>query len=186
MSDLLSCAFTGHRPEKLPCGNDEQHPACLSIKAAILRQIERLYDQRGVKHFITGGAIGVDQWAAEAVIAFREAHPDVSLTIAVPFRGQADKFTPEQKKQYERTLHKANSVIVLQEQYSSNCFFKRNDYMVEHASILVAVYDRSSQVRSGTGYTVNKAVSKQRNIIFIDPKTQAISAPGNHELNDFV
>jgi len=47
--------------------------------------------------------------------------------------------------------------------------------MVEHASILVAVYDRSSQIRSGTGYTVNKAVSKQRNIIFIDPKTQTVS-----------
>lgn len=175
MSDLQLCAFTGHRPEKLPCGNDEQHPSCMSIKSSILRQIERLHDQRGVKQFITGGALGVDQWAAEAVLSFRESHPDVSLTIAVPFRGQADKFPPEQKRRYDNTLLRTNSVIVLQEQYSSNCFFKRNDYIVEHSGVIVAVYDRSSQIRSGTGYTVNRAILKRRNIIFIDPKTQAVS-----------
>jgi uncharacterized phage-like protein YoqJ len=68
---MLSCAFTGHRPDKLLCGNNEQHPACLSIKAVLLQQITRLYVQRGVTQFIAGGALGIDQWAAEAVLAFR-------------------------------------------------------------------------------------------------------------------
>lgn len=171
----MTCAFTGHRPEKLPCGDDENHQACLNIKATISRQISRLYEQRAVKQFISGGALGVDLWAAEAVLSFRQTHSDVSLLIAVPFRGQADKFPPDKRARYERILKEADVVQVLQEPFSKDCFFKRNDYMIDKSEVLVAVYDRSSNVRSGTGYTVNKAIQKGRNIIFIDPKTQAIS-----------
>lgn len=172
---MLSCSFTGHRPDKLPCGNNEQHPACIRIKAALLQQITRLYEQRGVNRFIAGGAIGVDQWAAEAVLAFRADHPDVVLLIAVPFRGQPEKFLPEQQARYQEVLEEADDVVVLQEQYTKDCFFKRNDYMIAHSEVVVAVYDINTRVRSGTGYTVNQAIKLERNIIFIDPVTQSIS-----------
>lgn len=172
---MLSCAFTGHRPDKLLCGNNEQHPACLSIKAVLLQQITRLYVQRGVTQFIAGGALGIDQWAAEAVLAFRADRPDVVPTIAVPFRGQADKFSPLQQARYQEILDNADEVVVLQEQYTKDCFFKRNDYMITHADVVIAVFDRNTRVRSGTGYTVNQAIKMERNIIFIDPKTQTIS-----------
>lgn len=78
----------------------------MSIKAALARQIERLFVQRGIKHFISGGAPGVDIWAAEAVLSFRKEHADVTLTIAVPFQSQSDKFPADQQLRYMQMLKK--------------------------------------------------------------------------------
>ena len=49
----------------------------------------------------------------------------------------------------------------------------RNRYMVDHAGILLAVYNGSYQ--SGTGMTVRYAQSKKRKIIVIDPITREVS-----------
>lgn len=48
--------FTGHRPQSLPCGFDETHPACLKIKHQLKRLIKGMIDKKGVAHFISGGA----------------------------------------------------------------------------------------------------------------------------------
>lgn len=117
----------------------------------------------------------MDQWAAEAVLDLRAANPNVSLDVIVPFRGQADRFTPAQRKRYKASLKRADRVTIMQEDYSDDCFFRRNDYLIEHSQVLIAVYDRESKARSGTGYTVHKAMNLQRNIIFIHPKTLEIS-----------
>ncbi|MDD4510309.1 MAG: SLOG family protein [Oscillospiraceae bacterium] len=172
---MKSCAFTGHRLQKLPCGGDEDHPSIIKLKNELLHQVERLYLQRGITEFYAGGAVGTDQWAAEAVLSLRKKHSDIHLHIIVPFRRQSERFTSEQKRRYEKSCKKADTVVILQEDYSDNCFFIRNDYLVERGDVLIAVYDRASKARSGTGYTVNRAIAKNRNIIFINPQTAEIS-----------
>ena len=49
----------------------------------------------------------------------------------------------------------------------------RNRFLVEHASVLLAVYN--GERRSGTGATVNYARKMGREIIVIDPTTLLIS-----------
>ena len=46
----MVCGFTGHRPEKLPWGNDEQDQRCKALKLVIARQVEQLADA-GVEVF---------------------------------------------------------------------------------------------------------------------------------------
>ena len=50
---------------------------------------------------------------------------------------------------------------------------ERNRYMVDHSSVLLAVYN--GVYRSGTGMTVRYAESKRRKIILIDPVTRGVS-----------
>lgn len=64
--------------------------------------------------------------------------------------------------------------IVGQNGDASN-YKKRNYYMVEHADILLAVYDNNRTIRSGTGQTVNYALKQNLRIIFLHPDTAEIS-----------
>ena len=61
--DSMCCAFTGHRPHKFPWKYDEEDSQCVALKAVLMEQIKRLVDT-GVTDFYSGGADGVDCWAA--------------------------------------------------------------------------------------------------------------------------
>ena len=65
-----TCCFTGHRPDKLPWGEEESDPRCLRLKEAVARAVEDAYVS-GIRRFITGMARGVDLYCAEAVLALR-------------------------------------------------------------------------------------------------------------------
>ena len=95
-SNLKSCAFTGYRPQKLPFGFDESDPRCVDFKARVAKAIsERVSD--GYVHFISGGALGMDLFAAEAVLKLRKELPWITLEVAVPFENQADKWNDDYK-----------------------------------------------------------------------------------------
>lgn len=55
----ITCCFTGHRPEKLPWGEDEDSPACAALKRRMARTLEELL-LRGWRHFLCGMAQGSD------------------------------------------------------------------------------------------------------------------------------
>ena len=59
-------------------------------------------------------------------------------------------------------------------EYTKESMYARNRYMVDHANILLAVYN--GKRRSGTGMTVNYAEQKQRRIIKINPLTREVSS----------
>lgn len=59
-----TCCFTGLRPQKLTFGFDEGDRLCLQIKERLKQEIIRLITEQHVTHFISGMALGVDQWAA--------------------------------------------------------------------------------------------------------------------------
>ena len=69
-----SCSFTGHRPQKLPFGENERDPRCVAFKQDIHNAIEELIGQ-GYARFVSGGARGFDTYAAEAVLALKESYP---------------------------------------------------------------------------------------------------------------
>ena len=74
----------------------------------------------------------------------------------MPFRAQAAGFSAVVRRDYEQILAAANRVDVLQEEYSRDCFLRRDDYMVERAAMVVAWFDGRA---GGTAYTVGRARS---------------------------
>lgn len=152
-----SVAFTGHRTYR-----DEARE---QLSAAL----EALYN-RGFRTFLSGMALGFDLAAAEAVVSLRGRHPGVRLVAAVPFRGQADRFPAAQRRRYEAILARADEVVVLADEYHRGCYARRNDFLVDHAAVVVAWYDGSP---GGTRYTVERARTRGREIVYLSPQLPA-------------
>ena len=136
----VTCCFTGHRPNKLPWGNNEGDPRCLRLKEELAARLEGVY-QAGFRHFLCGMALGCDLYFAEAVLTLRGEHPDVTLEAAVPCDGQAAAWTIPQQRRYDRLLSDCDTVSFVQHVYTPGCMQKRNQYMVDRSSLLMAVYD---------------------------------------------
>ncbi len=167
-----ACAFTGHRPKSFPWGYDENAPSCVLLKEVLASQISALAEQ-GVTDFLSGMAQGVDLWYAQIVLDLRKTNPALKLHAILPCEGQERKWTASAQEHYRSILAQANEVIYVGQEYSRNCMLKRNRCLVDHSSILLAVYNGTYQ--SGTGMTVRYAQRLKREIIIIDPTACAIS-----------
>ena len=159
----ISCSFSGHRPEKLPWGDNERDERCLALKDAIRQMVEKAYAD-GYRHFICGMAEGCDLYFCEAVLALREDYPDITLEAAVPFAGQAEHWGAAQRQRYEALLARCDTVTVLQEHYSPGCMMKRNRYMVDHADLIIACYDGKA---GGTLNTLRYAIERDIQIVHL-------------------
>ena len=163
-----ACAYTGHRPEKLPFGNDENDPRCKMLKQKIMCETLEMI-RNGVTTFIVGMARGVDTWAAETILMLRMMMPDdnIQLWAVIPYDRQALSWSPQDKARYNAILEKADNVEHISHDYYNGCLQKRNRYMVDNATHLIAVYDENQG--GGTKYTVDYARKKGLNIIIIEP-----------------
>ena len=168
----ISCAFTGHRPHKFPWKDNEADPRCIALKETLAEQIATLAGA-GVTEYFTGGADGVDCWAAEIVLTMREKNPALKLRCVLPHEGQADRWSDSAQERYHSILKRADSVDYVSRQYYDGCMIDRNHRLVESAGLLLAVFNGVR--RSGTGATVNYARKMGKEIIVIDPITRQVT-----------
>lgn len=174
-----SCAFTGHRPAKFPWKYDEKDPRCVELKAVLARQIEKLA-AAGVTDFYTGMALGVDTWAAIAVLDLRKRNPAIKLRCVLPCEGQETKWSTSAQILYKDILGDADSVEYVKRTYDRKCMLERNQRLVDSAALLLAVYN--GEKRGGTAATVRYAQKAGREILVIDPITRSVS-PGETALS---
>ena len=161
-----SCAFTGHRPHKLPWRYNEADSRCLALKAALSEQITRLVDA-GVTDFYSGGADGVDCWAALIILELRKKNPALRLHVCLPHEGQADKWNDSAQERYRSILKQADSIVYVSRAYYDGCMLDRNHRLVESAGSLLAVYN--GERRGGTAATIRYARKLGRKIVILDP-----------------
>lgn len=160
----ISCSFTGHRPTKLPWGSNEGDTRCIAVKEELAARLEGIYEA-GYRHFICGMAIGCDMYFAEAVLNLQKQHPDVTLEAAIPCGTQPDRWTRAQRERYNLLLDQCSKVNVLQIEYSPQCMMRRNEYMVDNSSLLLACFDGRP---GGTMSTILYAQRQGLNVITID------------------
>lgn len=173
------CAFTGHRPGKFPWRYDETDRRCVTLKAVLAEQIAALVNT-GFTQFLSGMAEAVDTWSALSVLALREKNPTIKLHCILPCKEQADKWAASSRELYRSILDKADSIVYVSRSYHKDCMLDRNRFLVEHANILLAVYN--GERRGGTAATVRYAQRMGRKIIMIDPLTQALTQSEKIEL----
>lgn len=164
MNPQISCAFTGHRPERLPWGYDEDDSRCLAFKIDLEKQITQLC-QEGIRHFITGMALGADLYCAEIVLALQETGEDITLECAIPCATQTRGWTEEQQERYDKILSHAHLETMVQHDYTRGCMMRRNRYMVDRANTLVAVYD--GKPVGGTARTIAYAMKQEVNLFIL-------------------
>lgn len=169
---MKTCAFTGHRPQHLPFGMNENDERCVKLKEELKEQIINLIEAENVTHFITGMALGVDLYAAEIVLDLKARYPSITLESAIPCETQAVKWSMAQRERYYDIAAQCDKETMLQSHYTPDCMDKRNRYMVDHADFIIAVWDGRL---SGMGKTVTYARGRDgKVIIVIDPVTLAV------------
>lgn len=164
MDRETTCCFTGHRPSKLPWGENEADPRCLALKEAIGLEVEKAYN-RGYRHFICGMARGCDLYFCEAVQTLRDSRPGITVEAAIPCESQADKWPEAERRRYRELVGLCDFETVVQHGYDKGCMLRRNRYMVDRSSLLIAAFDGS---RGGTLYTATYAMKQGVEVVVID------------------
>jgi len=144
MKDRTAC-FTGHR--RIPA---EQYD---SINERLTQSIISLI-HKGYRFFGTGGALGFDTMAAQAVLMLKYQYPHICLILVLPCRTQTRGWSEHDRAVYEYIKVRADKVVYTAQQYSTGCMHKRNRHLVDNSSACICYL---SQNTGGTAYTVNYA-----------------------------
>ncbi len=164
---MFTVCITGHRPDKLPGGYNLTDPKNLELINLFENQLINIQKEYGYIRVITGMALGTDQLFAIAAINLINKGNFIDLVAAIPCLDQ-EKVWPEQsQKLYHEILQQCCKVVnVTNKPYNSICMQQRNEYMVDHSDLIIAVWNGSS---GGTKNCIDYASSKNKPIIRITP-----------------
>ena len=138
-------SFTGHRPDKLG-GFVLPNPTYLRVCQKIDAKLKELKPEK----IISGMALGIDQWAA-----FISHKQNIPFLAAVPFLNQECKWPQASQATYRKLIKLAMEIVIVSEGgYSAAKMQIRNEWMVDHCDMLLALWDGSP---GGTGSCISYA-----------------------------
>ena len=146
------CAITGHRPSRFKFKYSEDYALCKKSNANMLEVFRKLHDEKEVRRYYVGGALGVDMWAAEQILRLKEqpGYEDIELVVALPFVGHDAKWDQRSKRRMKLSLQQSSKKEVIGNEDGRESYITRNSDMVDQANYLVAGYDDARNLRSGT------------------------------------
>ena len=159
-----TCCFTGHRPAKLPWGENESDPRCMALKKRLREAVETAY-ARGMRHFICGMALGSDLYFCEAVLKVRERRPDITVEAALPCEEQTARWRERDRRRQFSLIEQCNYETMVQHHYDRYCMQRRDRYMVDRSAMIIAVYGGTA---GGTMYTLAYAMRKGLEMMLLD------------------
>lgn len=158
----MRIAVTGHRPNKL-YGYNIFSREWISLK----EEFKKLLVANRCTEAITGMALGVDTVFALAVLELQDEGYNIKLHCAIPCRNHSCKWNRESVELYDNILKRADVVkLVTDAEYEPWMMQVRNEYMVDLADKIIAVWDGSN---GGTANCVRYAEKKGKDIIRIVP-----------------
>ena len=158
----MKISVTGHRPNKI-YGYDIHNKQWTELK----EKFKGLLVENNCDEAITGMALGVDTVFALAVLELKEEGYPINLHCAIPCKGHSNRWRVENIILYNKILNQADKVIIVtNEDYQPYFMQKRNEYMVDLADKVIAVWDGS---KGGTYNCVKYAEKRGKEIIKIEP-----------------
>lgn len=166
-----TCCFTGHRPDKLYGYNlgDKRYQTLAKI---IREECVDLIENYNVNTFISGGALGMDTVSFFTVEYLKtHGYPNLKNIVAIPFEKCYTKWKDSDLDRYRRMLKLADYVIIVDEidgyensfvaqgEYHVYKLNKRNEFMVDFSSQLIALWNGSP---SGTYNCISYAEYNKR------------------------
>lgn len=187
----ITCTFTGHRPSKL-YGYDLNNPKYQVLAQALAKHLRMLIAEKGVRRFISGGAIGFDTVAFFVVEQMKREYKSLEIEniLAIPFEKQYCKWRKTDVDRYNRMKLLADKVIYIDELkqyqlknaqigvYNPIKMQKRNEYMVDESSYIVALWDdlKIGGTYNCIKYLKDKRYEQYNNISVMNPKTFYLKA----------
>lgn len=155
-------AFTGHRPEEIG------GYGCNPTRSWIVDGLYKILNHLKPTEAICGMALGVDTWAAALCLTER-----IPFIAAIPFEGQESIWPEERQKHYKWLCSKAKvKYIVSKGGYSPEKMQIRNEWMVDNAHVIIAVWNGSD---GGTANCVNYAKLMKKPIFILNPEQRTLT-----------
>jgi len=154
----VKLGVTGHRSDKL--GGYTAFDAHEMVKV-FMREAIALF---APTELVQGGALGVDQWAAEMAIEAK-----IRLVSLVPFDTHGENWPAASRAHYRALLAQSAEVtVVTPGGYSNIKYLIRNEAIVDRVDVMLAVWDGSM---GGTGNCVQYARRVRRPLFILNPMT---------------
>jgi len=152
---MFKITFTGHRPGKLR--------DISAVKSKIRQFLSAQLRAHPDLLVISGGALGVDQIAAEVCVEL-----GIPFVFILPFPVPifTARWNSSARVHLRYLISHAVQTFVVQSTFSMSGYQRRNEVMVRHCDLLCAVWNGFS---GGTANTVRYAQSIGRKIHFIRP-----------------
>ncbi len=147
-------AFSGHRIIKKDFSVD-------NLKIKIEKKINE-----GFEFFLVGMALGFDTLCFKILKQIKKEKKDKNIKIiaCVPCPEQDKYFKKSQREEYQKMLKEADSVVLVSPAYDEACMRRRNVFMLDNSSILIAYLYSTF---GGTYFTVKTAVEKNLTIEYL-------------------
>lgn len=165
INKVKTCCFSGHRPQDLPWGNDENNIRCKRVRSKLERLIKQLIDT-GVDCFLCGMALGFDMMCADIVLKLKKDYPNIKLICVLPCLDQERLWEEFEQNKYRYILSNSDWVVCEHEEYFDGCMLVRNNFLVDNSSYLICLY---SGKKGGTSYTYDLAIKNGLKIFLINP-----------------
>ena len=144
---MKSCFFIGHRE------------ASSEVLLALMETVEQHIVEYGVTEFIVGNYGGFDRMVAKAVIAAKERHPGINLSMLIPYHPAERPMEPPQG--FDNTFYPPGMEKVPRKL----AIVRANRYMVDHVDYLIAyAWHPASNARDLVEYAKKREL---RNLISV-------------------
>lgn len=162
-----TCCSTGHRPQKLPWGFNENDNRYIIAKKKTKNEL-LMAISKGYLYFISGMALGFDMMFAEVVLELKQQYPNIKLICVVPCKDQFKLWNKNQQIRYHKILSQADYTRCLYNTYNENknCMIERNNYMLKNSSLIIALFNGRA---GGTKKTLDTAKAQGKDIVIIEP-----------------
>ena len=157
--------FTGHRPQKLPWGYNENDERCIDMINRTKAEIENAI-KKGYHTFLCGMALGFDMICAEIVLELKKKYPHIKLIGAIPCKNQSDRWITSQKERYNKLVKQLDDIRCINDKYVDGCMQERNQYMINNSSLVIALYNG---LGGGTKSTIDYAKKQGKEVVIIKP-----------------
>lgn len=181
----MRICITGYRPSKLPgkYGYNIYSAAYVELSKVIrdILSMELLLNPDDHLECISGMALGVDQCFVKTADEFRKSPSMrgffISITAAVPCRGQEVKWPIHSRETYHEILSLCNTVNYIHNgSFTPSCMEERNRWMVDRSDAVIAVWDGQ---KGGTANCIRYAKNKGKRIWCINPTDYSIWRENN-------
>ena len=147
---MKSCFFIGHRE------------ASTEMLPALTEAVEKHIVEYGVTEFVVGNYGGFDRMAAKVVIAAKKQHPEIILSLLIPYHPSECPIEPPQG--FDNTFYPPGMEKVPRKL----AIVRANRYMVEHVDYLIAyAWHPASNARDLVEYARKREANHQITVMLL-------------------
>ncbi|MCH5461438.1 DUF1273 domain-containing protein [Lactobacillus sp. LC28-10] len=144
--------ITGYRAYELGVFS-EKEPKFLVLQYALKKLITQAIDD-GTTWVITGGQMGIEQWAAQVGIDLKKDYPELQVAMMTPFTHFGSQWKPDNQAKLATLLSQVDfQASVSTHDYTSPQQLRNyQEFMLSHTDGAILVYDVDNEGKSRYDY----------------------------------